>query len=316
MTTPRPIQRQLEAAEALLAAQTAPQPAPQVLDNPSQLMAPASPQPVEQAPAPAPTPAPQENWEQRFRTVQGMYNAEVPQLRSRVASYESELVQLKQQVKALTEAAAAKPVEPRKLEVDPRDADAFGADMVQMVQRYAQQTYSDIVAEFGQHAAKLDARVKAIEEMVNGVSQKTETTLESQFLATLRQLVPDYETINESQEWRSWLAQADPVYRMPRQAALDRASGQYDAEGVAAIFKAFKDSRPAAPSAALAAQVSPGTSGGGYAPPQEPARQVITQKFVNTFFNDVAKGRYRGREEEAARIEQEINRAAAEGRIL
>jgi hypothetical protein len=42
----------------------------------------------------------------------------------------------------------------------------------------------------------------------------------------------------------------------------------------------------------------------------------MSQKAVQTFYNDLAKGRYRGREAEAERIENEINQAAAEGRIV
>lgn len=318
MATPKIVQRQLEAAEAL--AQSMQQPAQPVVTDASQLLTqtPAESAAQELPPTPAPAPAPTtptDNWEQKFRTMQGMYNAEVPQLRTQVKTYESEMTALKEQVRALTVAVQSKPTE-QQAQPDPRDVESFGADMIEMVQRYATKTYEAMRAEFASFADQLDRRLKAVEETVTGVSKKADTTMEAQFYATLNRLVPDWEQINKDATFLAWLGEADPVYRVPRQAALDAAHQRGDVEGVAAVFNTFKASRPSKPSAALASQVSPGTSGGAAAPTAPGAKPMIAQKFVQQFFSDQAKGRYRGREEEAARIEAEINQAAAEGRIV
>lgn len=325
MATPRIVERQLAKAEALAQAQAdqqAQQPQATVVTDASQLIDQPAPPAEPPAPAPAATPpTPSVDWEQRFKTLQGMYNAEVPQLRAREKVHEGEMNLLKEQVKTLMGAAQqaqqAAPSQPTSKPVDPRDVESFGADMIEMVQRYAQQTYQSIRDEFGAHATKIDDRLKELEKVITGVSTKTDTTLETQFYATLKQLVPDWREINASEDWLAWLTEVDPVYGVPRQAALDSAQQRGNVEHVAAVFNMFKSTRPAKPSAALAAQVSPaGTGSGSAAPPAQAAPQMISQKFIQNFYADQLRGKYKGREAEANRIDALINQAAAEGRIV
>ena len=313
MALPKTVQRQLEAAEALAAAQ-AQAPQPSVVTDVSQLAA--APAPQEPPAAPAAQPAsPAEDWQQKYRSLQGMYQAEVPELRAKTKLAESELTALKEQVRALTVAAQAAQ-QATKTEPDPRDVSAFGEDMIDMVRRYAEQTLAAVRGEVTGQLQTLDARVGALEGAVTGVSKRTEATLETQFYAALTSMVPDWKELNASEPWLAWLSQVDEVYGVPRQAALDQAHQRGDVERVAAVFKMFKAQQPARPSAALASQVSPDAGGGASAPQAPQARPLMAQKAVQTFYNDVARGRYRGREAEAERIEAEINQAAAEGRIV
>jgi hypothetical protein len=318
---PTTVQRQLAQAEAALAAQneavlaSAPQ---GVVTDASQLLA-DTPPPTQPAPAttptPTPPPEPSENWEQKYRSVAGRMATEVPPLRAQLKTYESELVALREQVTALTKAATQPKEQPKT--VDPRDVEAFGQDMIDMVQRYAQQTFKALSDEFGTRAAALEGRVEKLEGTVRGVSVRTDETLEKQFYAALNKAVPDWQQINQSEEWLNWLSEVDPIYGIARQAALDHAHGKFDVDRVVATFMQFKQSRPAKPSQALASQQAPSSSGAGTQVVQivEP-KQLISSKFVSKFYADQFKGRYRGREAEAARIEEQINQAAAEGRIV
>jgi hypothetical protein len=45
------------------------------------------------------------------------------------------------------------------------------------------------------------------------------------------------------------------------------------------------------------------------------SKVLLTEKQITDFYNDVARGRYRGREAEQQRIETEINNAISEGRV-
>jgi hypothetical protein len=105
------------------------------------------------------------------------------------------------------------------------------------------------------------------------------------------------------------------VYGATRQAALDAAYQALDAQRAANVFMAFKATLPATrPAGSLANQVAPNGAAAA-APVAAGAKQLISSKFVEKFYNDLAKGKYSGRDAEAARIEGEINAAAAEGRI-
>jgi hypothetical protein len=44
--------------------------------------------------------------------------------------------------------------------------------------------------------------------------------------------------------------------------------------------------------------------------------QMVSSKFIQNFYADVMRGKYKGREADQARIESQINQAAAEGRVV
>lgn len=313
---PKAIQREVEQAEAAQAvlAQQAQQAAETVVTEPSQLVArndaPGAP---EQPTTPAPAPAPSEDWQQKYRSLQGMFAQKTGELQAQNKAYESQLSQMQRQIDALSQARKHDEVK-EKTAADPSDVEAFGADLVGMVQRYAERVFRAMSEQFSSQAAALNGRVAALEQQVNGVSQLTSSTLEQQFYATLKAIVPDWEQVNQDPRWLEWLGESDPVYGASRQVALDAAHQAMDAQRVSNVFKAFKATLPAKATSSLANQVAP--NGAAAAAPSGPAaKQMISAKFVERFYGDLAKGKYAGREQEAARIEAEINSAAGEGRI-
>ena len=318
MALPKAIQREVDQASAIEhnLQQEAANPAEVFVENVEQLLTPPAPsasQPPE--PVPAPPPAPVEDWQQKYRSLQGIFAQKTAELQTQVRTTESQINQLQQQLTELAKLKDAKPKE--RAAADPKDVENFGSDLIEMVQRYAEKMYGEMSTQFGQQAAALDARISALETQVTGVSQRADTTLEQQFYASLSGLVPDWEEINTDQQWLQWLSEVDSVYGAPRQAALDAAHQRKDVQRVAAVFKAFKASRPVKQQESLANQVAP-TSAATPAPasPSTASKQILSAKFVEKFYRDMAQGKvYQGKDAEAARIEAEIDLAAAEGRI-
>lgn len=323
---PKPIQRSIEAAasaQTAIAQQVTP--ATAVMDDPAQLLAAAPAAPVatatpvagDPASATPPTntaqqPPKGDEWEQKFRSMQGRYQAALAESQASNAQMKSQMAQLMQQVEALTTAAKAAE-KATKPAADPKDVENFGADMIEMVQRYAEQMFRGVSDQFGQSMQALTGRVAELEKAVSGVSSRTEMTLEQQFYAALGAAVPEWEQINVDDRWLRWLAEADPVYGVPRQASLDESRNRLDVQRVVAIFNEFKRTLPAKPAPqSLANQVAP-NGAATPAPASLPDKPILSHKFVEKFYNDKAKGRVP--EADAARIEAEINSAAAEGRI-
>lgn len=306
MSLPKRVQAELQAAEALetqLQEQRAA--APGVVFSVADLIAapsapnepPSEPQQVvvpEPVPPSAPVP-PKDDFEHKYRVLQGMYEADVKRLRTTVESIAGELRQIK-------EKPAAPPAEATP--ADPKDIENFGADLIAMVQRYVEQRFVGV-----------ENRVIALEAQVNGVTQQTAVTAEQTFYASLDQLAPGWRDINTSERWLAWLNDVDPVYNVPRQAALDRAFGKKDAPQVATIFKEYAKTIPAAPApSSLANQVAP-SGVASVVPLAAPAKPIIAEKAITDFYRDLGQGRFRGREKEADAIEAEINAAVAEGRV-
>lgn len=319
MALPQAIQRLEDEANAITQQlQTQAPDAEPVVTDASQLI-PANEAP--EAPPPAPTqPAPTaesaDNYEHKFKTLQGKYNAEVPRLTRALQEAERKMQALQQQMDELRTKTETKQVETEaKPTADPKDIENFGADLVDMVNRQAQSVYSTLVAQLNKQVSSFDERIKALEQQVTGVSQKADTTLEQQFYAVLTGLVPDWEQINTDERWLAWLAEIDPVYGAPRQAALNAAHQALDPRRVANVFNAFKATLPTKKAAdSLSAQVAP-SGAASSVPTAAPAKPILSSKFIENFYNDVARGRFSGREAEMQRLEAEISTAVAEGRV-
>lgn len=321
MALPRAIQAQVEQANALLEAANKPPEAPAPAD-PAQVAAPEpTPEPAPAAPEPQATQEPQAQphpqpdvWEHKYKTLQGLFNREVPTLQTKVKDLES---QLQEAVARLNKAAdeKAKPAEPEKPVADPRDVENFGSDLVEMVQRVAQRMLGSAATELQTKAASLEQRLAQLEQALRGTTQTVAVTAEQAFFDRLTKLVPEWESINSNQAFLAWLGEVDPILGQPRQVALDAAQQTLNADRAAAVFKTFAATLPAAPKPnPLDKQVSPkGTASAAPAAPAQPV--VFTQQQVVDFYNAKRRGEFRGKEKEAAQFEAEINLAIAEGRV-
>lgn len=321
MALPRAIQAQLEQANALLEAANKPPEAP----APAELAQVADPEPAPEpapaAPEPQATPEPQaqsqqqpDPWEQRYKTLQGLFNREVPTLQHKVKDLET---QLQEAVARLNKAADAqtKPAEPVNPAADPRDVENFGSDLVEMVQRTAERMLGSAANELQTKAAALEQRLAQLEKVLQGTTQTVAVTAEQAFFDRLTKLVPEWETINANQSFLAWLAEVDPMLGQPRQSALDAAQQTLNADRAAAVFRAFAPTPQVAPKPnPLDKQVSP--KGSASAAPAAPAQPVVyTQQQVVDFYNAKRRGEFRGREKEAQQIEAELNLAISEGRV-
>lgn len=319
MALPKAIQAQVERAEAALAAYATPVEAQPVVPEP--IVAVASPSetpPPAPVPQPAPTPPPvsEDTWEHKFKSLQGLFNKEVPSLQGQVKDLNR---RLDQTLNALESAKAAppKPPETPTATVDPKDVENFGADLMDMVNRVAEQRFGGALQAVETRFSEVQRLLTSMEQRLEGTSQTVAVSAEQMFFDKLAKQVPTWEAINADPAFLAWLADSDPVYGVPRQQALDQARQQLDVDRIVKVFRAFA---PAVPSEApvvrnsVDRQVSP-KAGAANATPTVATPPMYSQKQVTDFYNDVARGKFRGREAEQAAIEQSVNTAIAEGRV-
>lgn len=317
MALPQAVQRQVEAAEALLTGGTQPADQPQA-ETQAQPEPQQEPTAAESVSTPQPSPAPQQpqnEWEQRYKVLQGKFNNEVPSLHHQVKDLTRKLQDQSERMEQLSRSQETKQAE-QKQAADPKDVDAFGADLVEMVQRVTQQTLGGITAKMDGLLSGFQQRLAYVEQQLQGTSQTVAYTAEQTFFAQLSKAVPDWEKINADQRFLTWLGEVDPVLGSNRQAALDTAQKNMDANRVAAIFRAFESAlpkTPVKPGNNLSKQISP--SSVASAAPTPTDKPILTQAQVQAYYKDVATGKYRGREAEAAKLESIINQALAENRI-
>lgn len=303
MALPAHVQKQLDQANSLLEQINAP-PAPSLETAAPEPVTPPAADPVESV-AVEPPPKPVEDWQQKYKSLDGVIRSRD----ARLAQVTGELEQVKKELQRIS-AEKAKPVEAAIPESDnAEDVAAFGEDLRDFIRRTSSRSSSLAMAPF-------EARVKALEQRMEGTDGAVARGAENTFFMLLAKEVPDWDAINASDEFLAWLSEADPVYGVPRQAALKLAQDNQDVGRVARIFNTFKEGRvpPVAPKHdSLSKQAAPRAAAS--APPQGPDTSIITQAEVQAFYKDVAQGRYRGNEARQQQLESAINAAMAEGRI-
>jgi hypothetical protein len=322
MSIPKQVQEQLEAADRIeaeiLAAQQPPAPeleaqptAPPAEENAAPAAEPETP-PAPEPEAATPTPSPEEEtWERRFKTLKGKYDAEVPRLTA-------ELKELRRDLAALTAAAKEKAEAPKKPEplVNEKDVETFGSDLLDVIDRKAQEVARSLV---GTEMAELKAENLQLREQLDGVAERQVVNDRRGYFAELERLVPDWEAVNVDEGFLGWLAEADPLSGRPRQDYLNSAFESHDVERTAALFSTYKQlTAPPATKPArqeLERQVAPGSSKATPAAPPSQSEKLWTLREIELFYQDVSKGAYRDKPDEARRIENEIDLAVASGRI-
>ena len=262
-----------------------------------------------------------DTWEQKYKTLQGMYNKEVPRLSSenrelgsRVSQLESLLGDLKKQETPVQEA----PVEKLITEDDVKEY-GDSIDVMRRVSKEEVNTANGRIAQLEKEVAEL----KGVVPKVQQVQQQQKTSSEKQFWDVLNREVPNWNEINSNPDFQSWLLEVDPLTGISRQTYLEDAQRKQDAGRVINFFNAFAKvsgvdnsarDKSATQSAELQKQVAPKRGRAGQ--PVNNDAKTYSPKDIEKFFTDVRKGKYKGREDERARMERDIFAAQQEGRIV
>lgn len=262
-----------------------------------------------------------ESYAQKYRTLQGMYNAEVPRLHQQNREMTQRVQQMEQLLASLSaQQTAAAPAAPTKILSD-ADVAEYGEsiDVMRKVSR----------EEVGAVMQRLDAMEQILRQMqvnvvpqVQAVAQRQQMSAEQQFWADLSQAVPSFRDINSSPDFQNWLLEADPLTGITRQTYLEDAQRVLDSRRVANFFRTWMEMNGQAAVAQskgsaseLEKQVAPGRAKSAGTPAANTGK-TYSPKDIEKFFNDVRAGKYKGREQERDRIERDIFSAQRENRIV
>jgi hypothetical protein len=312
MALPRQVEAQLRELEALEKQLTdAQNPEPQPAEPPQDPQpAPAEPTPVEPTPTPTEPVVAEETWQQKYKTLKGMYDAEVPRLHA-------DLRDLKAQVDSLRKASETKPVEPAKPAaatklVTDADVEAFGQDLIEVQRKVAREVASEFRGE-------LDAMRVENEKLREQLTSTGTQVSEASFEQRLYRMVPDFEAVNANPKWIAWLNEVDPLLRAPRSSVAQQAFNRGDAEGVAHYVAMFKQTVAPAEQKAdktdeLERQLQP-NRGATSAPPTSQKGKVYTNADIEKMFRKAADLGTKGQLDAAKKLEAEIDAAFMEGRV-
>lgn len=265
----------------------------------------------------------EETYEQRWRSLQGMYNAEVPRLHTERRELTNRVQQLEQLLASMTAKPSEQAETPAEKLITEQDIEDYG-DSIDVMRRVFREEAGALKQENAQLRQMLQQMQANVVPKVQQLSQRQAVSSEQAFWAELQTAVPDWQDINTSREFQSWLLEVDPLTGVPRQTYLEDAQRNLDARRVVNFFAAWKgqagvpnarSTRTAQSASELEKQVAPGRGrSGGNKTAGEP--KTYTQEDIKRFFTDVQKGKYKGKETERDRIERDIFAAQREGRIV
>lgn len=144
------------------------------------------------------------------------------------------------------------------------------------------------------------------------------------FWKELADKVSDWEAINSSDEFNTWLDARIPYSNKTRRDALQEAQNELNHGTVIQIFLDFKAAKPIEKKEDLegkeglnpAKHLEPDSSVARQEIQKEvPQGKIYTRQEIKEFYTDVTRGKYKGKEAEAAAIDADILKADKEGRI-
>ena len=319
MSLPKQAQEQLEEIERWeqeMAAANSPDQTSETEEQQGQQPVEQEAQPLEQAPPTDLKQPDDEVWERKYKTLQGMFNAEVPRLKSEVTDLKNQLsAAIARLDLASSEKPESKPTKSQRLVTD-KDVEDFGGDLVDLIKRQATEVAQSTLSD---QISRLEAENTDLRSQVTGVSERQGESARRDYFAQLERLVPDYEAVNVDQGFMDWLSEVDLLSGRQRQEYLNDAFNSFDPVRTANLFSTYKDtvSSPtqSKPNKNLERQVAPGTSKASAANANSGNDKIWSMRDIEVFYRDVAKGVYRGNDAEQARIEAEIDLAVQQGRL-
>ena len=326
MSLPEQIQKQVDAAKDIISqhygiaeadnAATAP-----VLTGAAQAAPAKEPAPEIPPAAAAPTAGDDKTYEQRWRSLQGSYNATTQRLQATEARMR-DMEELLTTLQAAPKTEQTAPVA-HKL-ITSADTEGFGEEMVDMVRRAAREEMTAVATALSALRDEV-AALKGLAPVVNTVAANQRVTAQERFFQSVAREVPGWETINGDSNFHNWLLTPDPMTGLTRQTYLEDAQRSNDAPRVASIFKAWGQvngsssatpapSQPNHASSELESQIAPGRQVASIVPSTSPGRQWTT-KGITEFYEAVRRGQFKGQEAERAAMEQDLFIAQREGRV-
>lgn len=267
-------------------------------------------------------------WEQKFRSLQGRFDSQIPELTARARAAEAQITSLnglvaqlrmqQQQQQPTPQAQAAPPAG----EIPREDIEAYGEELISSARRWARSEVQPEIQRLRDELGQLRSQTQSTQGQL--AQDRVHQYLDEQ--------LPNWRQVNTDPGFIAWLGGFDPFSGRPRQEMLGQAYSGGDAVRTAAFFRAYMQEHTAttpavrdtpahtpAPRAGagtvpLAELAAPGR--GRPASPGAPAdKRIWSHRDIAAFYQDVARGRYDGNPQLRQQLEADIHAAVPEGRI-
>lgn len=267
-----------------------------------------------------------ETYAQKWRTLQGMYNAEVPRLHAQNREMQGRMQQMEQLLATMSASRTQQPAQatPATVLVTEEDRNEYG-ESIDMMRKVSREELIPVAQEIAAIKRILSQLQMNVVPQVQSLAHRQAVSSEQQFWNDLTGAVPNWRQVNDDADFQDWLLSVDPLSGISRQTILEDAQRNLDVARVANFFKTWNEmngranvaqnTNRQATASELERQVAPG-KGRNTGTPAGNTAKTYSPEDIKQFFADVRQGTFKGREAERDRIERDIFAAQREGRIV
>ena len=255
-----------------------------------------------------------ESFKQKYATLRGKYDAEVPRLHQQVKELTDQMNAIREEAQAAKKAEAEKPKEKVSYVTD-ADREEYGDDLIDFQRRVAKEVSQDYEERFEQQS-------RVIQDLQSKISNTDNQVGEVGFTQKLNALVPGFDQLDSDERWVAWLNEIDPMTRGPRRDQAQAAFNSGDAEAVAHYVSLFRGSvEPVANGKSdrqteLEKQVTPSRSASTVASKSSNnSSKVYSEKELDRGWTKIRDLNAQGKYDDAEKLEAELTVAYMEGRV-
>lgn len=252
----------------------------------------------------------QEDWKLRYTNLRSSRDENLYKAKRELVKAQETINDLHSQIESLR--TAQPKVDPLAGVFTDEDTDALGEATIEAMRRATSKATEAATRPLQE---QLEMERKARLESNKMQAENTQREVYNIFLSRIAKAVPDWEEINYDPEFVEFMSQED-LDGTPRKTYFAEAEAQGNAALIIRYMQEYKGTRPAPKEDKLAKKVTPLGEDAGATQLKDPEKvTVITREYINKFYDDLARGRYKGRHTEAQEIESRIDKATMEGHI-
>ena len=250
-----------------------------------------------------------EDWEKRYKNLRSSRDMKLYETKSQLSAALTTINGLQAQIQELR--VAQPKVDPLEGVFTEEDTNALGDATVDAMRRVTQKATEAATRPLQE---QLDIERTLRTEQTDRLAQQTKQEAYNIFISRVSKAVPDWERINYEDGFEAFLNEAD-VDGTQRKVYFSAAEDQGNAAQVIRYMQEYTSIKP---KDKLADKITPTGEAAGATQVKEEGGKVetISQADINKFYDDLNRGKYKGRHTEALGIEAAIDKATMEGRIV
>lgn len=253
-------------------------------------------------------------WEKRFKNYKASTDLTIRDLRSELASFKHKYANLQDSYSEMLKKIQESPTNTSSI-FSEEEIEVLGEPAVNAINKGVNELLEKKVKPLQEEVLK---NRKELAERERKEAQSIAQSNYERFLSKLVSKVPDAEKINVEPGFLEYMEGVDEDSGYQRKYLFRQAEQALDVSRIASFFKEYKSLTSKNEEVLQKAITPSGVKGGESSVTQrEKADPIITKAFIDKFYNDYQRGKYRGKEgmAEADRIERMIDAAVMEGRV-